>query len=106
MLVYHSISCMKWPVITTCAGGGTMVASVTAVLRRFKTSVHEMSSEAKWHETMVAGCKGPSVYGRNLGTCARCSNVLPRQEDPPGSARCGDQYSGRRASAPGADAVC
>src|SRR6266550_2708601 len=37
MLVYHSISCMKWPVITTCAGGGTMGASVTAVLRRFKT---------------------------------------------------------------------
>src|SRR5262245_747550 len=37
MLVYHSISCMKWTVITTCAGGGTMVAIVTAVLSRHKT---------------------------------------------------------------------
>jgi hypothetical protein len=37
MLVYHRISCMKWPVITTCAGGGTMVASVTAVLSRCTT---------------------------------------------------------------------
>src|SRR5919106_2116178 len=37
MLVYHSISCIKWPVITTHAGGGTMVASVTAVLSRLKT---------------------------------------------------------------------
>src|SRR5919198_5678304 len=37
MLVYHSISCMKWPVITPYAGGRTMVASVTAVLSRFKT---------------------------------------------------------------------
>lgn len=37
MVVYQSISCMKWPVITTCAGGGTLVARVTAVLRRFKT---------------------------------------------------------------------
>jgi class 3 adenylate cyclase len=37
-------------------------------------SVLEMSSEAKWCETRVSGCKGPSVYGRNLGTCTRCSN--------------------------------
>jgi hypothetical protein len=37
MLVYHRISCMKWRVITTCAGGGTVVASVTAVLSRFNT---------------------------------------------------------------------
>src|SRR5687768_10269489 len=37
MLVYHSISCMKWPMITTHAGGGTMVTSVTAVLSRFTT---------------------------------------------------------------------
>jgi hypothetical protein len=36
MLVYHCISCPNWPVITTHAGGGTMVASVTAVLSRFK----------------------------------------------------------------------
>src|SRR5215510_8535711 len=36
MLVYHSISWMKWPVITTYAGGGMMVASVTAILSRFK----------------------------------------------------------------------
>src|SRR5918996_772394 len=36
MLVYHSISCIKWPVITTHAGGGMMVASVSAVLSRFK----------------------------------------------------------------------
>ena len=47
--------------------------------------------ESKCRETMVSGCKGPSVYGRNLGTCMRCSNVLPRQEDPHGSARCRDQ---------------
>jgi hypothetical protein len=38
MLVYHHISCMQWPVITTHAGGGTMVASVTAVLSRFNTA--------------------------------------------------------------------
>ena len=37
MLVYHNISCLQGPVITTHAGGGTMVASVTAVLSRFKT---------------------------------------------------------------------
>jgi hypothetical protein len=30
-------------------------------------SVLEMSSEAKWRETMVSGCKGPSVYGKNPG---------------------------------------
>ena len=33
-------------------------------------SVHEMSSESKWRETTVSGGKGPSVYGRNLGTSA------------------------------------
>src|SRR5215211_2624607 len=37
MLGYHSISCMKWPMITTCAGGETMVASVSAALNRFTT---------------------------------------------------------------------
>src|SRR5262245_47155347 len=37
MLVSHSIVWMKWPMITTCAGGETMVASVSAVLNRFKT---------------------------------------------------------------------
>jgi hypothetical protein len=36
-LGYHHISCMQWPVITTHAGGRTMVASVTAVLSRFNT---------------------------------------------------------------------
>jgi hypothetical protein len=35
MLVYQRISWMNRPVSTTHAGGGTMVASVTAVLRRF-----------------------------------------------------------------------
>ena len=34
------------------------------------TSVHEMSSESKWRETTVSGGKGPSMYGRNLGTSA------------------------------------
>jgi hypothetical protein len=62
--------------------------------------------ESKWRETMVSGCKGASVHGRNLGTCVRCSNVLPRQEDPYGRARCRDEYSGRRASAPGAAEGC
>jgi hypothetical protein len=38
MLVYHHISCRQWPVITTHAGGRTMVASVTAVLSRFTTA--------------------------------------------------------------------
>jgi hypothetical protein len=38
MLVYHRISCMRGPVITTHAEGGTMVASVTAVLSRWKTA--------------------------------------------------------------------
>jgi hypothetical protein len=38
MLVDPRISWMNWPVITTCAGGGTMVARVTAVLRRLKTA--------------------------------------------------------------------
>jgi hypothetical protein len=36
-------------------------------------SVHGMSSEAKWRETVVYGCKGPSVHGRNLGTSAQSS---------------------------------
>jgi hypothetical protein len=36
-------------------------------------SVHEMSSEAKRRETVVSGCKGPSVHGRNLGTSAQSS---------------------------------
>ena len=35
-----------------------------------RMSVHEMSSESKWRETTVSGGKGPSVYGRNLGTSA------------------------------------
>ena len=43
-----------------------------------------MSSESKWRETTVSGCKGPSIYGRNLGTFAQCSDGLPRQEDPHG----------------------
>ena len=50
-------------------------------------SVHEMSSESKWREMAVSGCKGPSAYGRNLGTSAQCSDGGPRQEDPHGSAR-------------------
>jgi hypothetical protein len=37
VLGYPHISCLHWPVITTHAGGGTMVASVTAALSRFKT---------------------------------------------------------------------
>jgi quinol monooxygenase YgiN len=37
-------------------------------------SVHEMSSEAKRRETVVSGCKGPSVHGRNLGTSAQSSS--------------------------------
>src|SRR2546428_14076138 len=69
-------------------------------------SVHEMSSESTWRETAVFGCKGPSVYGRNLGTSAQCSNGLLRQEEPHGSARCRDEYSGRRAGSPGTDHVC
>ena len=36
MLVYQSLSCMTWPMITTCAGGETMVTRVSAVLNRFK----------------------------------------------------------------------
>ena len=47
MLAYHSISCMKWPVITTHAGGGMMVARVTAVLSRFKAEwATQLPSEA------------------------------------------------------------
>ena len=71
-----------------------------------ETSVHEMRLGLKWHGQTFSGCKGSSVYGRNLGTSARCSDVLPRQEDPHGSARCRDEYRGRRAGAPGAAAVC
>jgi hypothetical protein len=37
-------------------------------------SVLEMSLEAQSRETMVSGWKGPSMYGRNLGTSARCSS--------------------------------
>ena len=70
--------------------------------RPFELSVQEMSSDPKWHGTKVCGCKGSSVRGRNLGTSARCSDVFPHQEDPHGRARCRDEYSGRRASAPGA----
>jgi hypothetical protein len=64
------------------------VGAERSYVSAIKLSVLEMSSEAKWRETMVSGCKGPSVYGRNLGTCTRCSNVLPRREDPHGRARC------------------
>src|SRR4051794_25079999 len=64
------------------------------------------SPDSKWHEATVYGCKGASVHGRNLGTCASCSDVSPRQEDPHGSARCREKYRGRRASASGADHVC
>ena len=39
-----------------------------------RMSVHEMSSESKWRETTVSGCKAPSVHGRTLGTCAQCSD--------------------------------
>ena len=35
MLGYHHISGRQWPMITTCAGGETMVARVSAVLNRF-----------------------------------------------------------------------
>src|SRR5882724_8895401 len=72
----------------------------------WEMSVHEMRSGLKWHGQTFSGCKGSSVYGRNLGTSAKCSDVLPRQEDPHGRARCRDEYRGRRAGAPGADAVC
>jgi hypothetical protein len=44
----------------------------------------EMSPDAKSHEATVSGCKGPSVYGRNLGTLAQCPDGLPCQEDPHG----------------------
>jgi hypothetical protein len=65
-----------------------------------------MSPDSKWHEATVSGCKGSSVHDRNLGTCASCSDVSPRQEDPHGRARCRNKYRGRRASASGADRVC
>jgi hypothetical protein len=42
--------------------------------RHSRKSVLEMSLEAKSRETMVSGWKGPSMYGRNLGTSARCSD--------------------------------
>lgn len=42
-------------------------------LEHLAESVLEMSLEAKSRETMVSGWKGPSMYGRNLGTSARCS---------------------------------
>jgi hypothetical protein len=38
MLGYHHISGRPWPVITTLAGGRTLVASVTAVLSRVTTA--------------------------------------------------------------------
>src|SRR5215510_6015327 len=69
-------------------------------------SVHDMSSESKWRETTVSACKGPSGHGRNLGTSARWSDGLPCQEDPHGCTRCREEYSGRRAGAPGTDHVC
>ena len=69
-------------------------------------SVHEVRSGLKWHGQTCPGCKESSVYGRTLGTSAKCSDVLPRQEDPHGRARGRDAYSGRRASAPGASEVC
>jgi hypothetical protein len=47
MLVYQNISCLQGPVITTHAGGGMMVASVTAVLSRCKTEwATQLQSEA------------------------------------------------------------
>src|SRR4029453_14334093 len=53
MVVYHSISCRKWPMITTCAGGETMVASVSAVLNRFKTEW-----APKWpREAIIGACE-------------------------------------------------
>ena len=60
----------------------------------------------KWHGQTFSGCRGSSVYGRNLGTSAQCSDVFPHQEEPHGRARCRDEYSGRRAGSPGASAVC
>ena len=36
-------------------------------------SVQEMSWDLKRHGTTVSRCKGSSVYGRNLGTSAHCS---------------------------------
>src|SRR5437867_127563 len=69
-------------------------------------SVHEMRLGLKWHRQTFSGCRGSSVYGRNLGTSAQCSNVFPRQEEPHGRARCRDESSGRRAGSPGASAVC
>src|SRR5215813_8484308 len=65
-----------------------------------------MSSESKWRETTVSGDKGPSVYSRNLGTSTSCSDGLLSREDPRGSARCRDEYSGRRAGSPGTAHVC
>jgi hypothetical protein len=38
MLGDHHLAWMQWPVITTHAGGRTMVASGTAVLSRFTTA--------------------------------------------------------------------
>src|SRR5436190_774380 len=36
-------------------------------------SVHEMRLGLKWHRQTFSGCRGSSVYGRNLGTSAQCS---------------------------------
>src|ERR687893_964545 len=53
MLGYHNISCMQGPVITIHAGGRTMVASVTAVLSRFKTDwATQLQPEA-----IIAACE-------------------------------------------------
>src|ERR687893_1755477 len=53
MLGYHNISCMQGPVITIHAGGRTMVASVTAVLSRFKT---EWATQLQ-PEAIIAACE-------------------------------------------------
>src|SRR5437773_10243559 len=85
--------------------GDTLANSVVTVLP-IEMSVHEMRLGLKWHRQTFSGCRGSSVYGRNLGTSAQCSNVFPRQEEPHGRARCRDESSGRRAGSPGASAVC
>ena len=49
-------------------------------------SVHKIRLGSTWHEHTCSGCKGSPIRGRNLGTSAQCSDVLPRQEDPHGRA--------------------
>jgi hypothetical protein len=60
---------------TALGGLGTILPLIERELMMKRRECTRNALESKWRETMVSGCKGASVHGRNLGTHVCCANV-------------------------------